>query len=147
MKKFKFNLESVLTVKEKNLEDERLALAKAMNYLNKQKEILDELNSELKKSEVALDNYLAQNEVNVIVFETYSNYIKNLNHKIVSQIENIRKATIELNKQQIKTKEAYIGVKTLEKLKEKQKESYNKEVMMEEFKLLDDIVNSKRIAI
>ena len=47
-------------------------------------------------------------------------------------------------KQQELTKEAYIKVKSLEKLKEKQKEQYDKEVLQEEFKLIDDIVNSKR---
>ena len=41
-------------------------------------------------------------------------------------------------------KEAYIKVKSLEKLKEKQKEQYDKEVLAQEFKLIDDIVNSKR---
>ena len=48
-------------------------------------------------------------------------------------------------KQQAITKDAYIKVKSLEKLKEKQKEQYDKEVLREEFKLIDDIVNSKRV--
>lgn len=147
MKKFKFSLESVLMVKEKNLEDERLALAKAMNYLNEQKEILAKLNNELTKTEAALENYSIEEQMNVVVYESYLNYINKLNKKIVQQMDNIKKAVLEVNKQQIKTKEAYIGVKTLEKLKEKQKESYNREAMMEEFKLIDDIVNSRRIAI
>ena len=134
-------------VKEKNLEDERLALAKAMNYLNEQKKILAKLNNELTKTEAALENYSIEEQMNIVVYESYLNYINKLNKKIVQQMDNIKKAALEVNKQQIKTKEAYIGVKTLEKLKEKQKESYNREVMMEEFKLIDDIVNSRRIAI
>ena len=44
-----------------------------------------------------------------------------------------------------KTKEVYIQVQSLEKLKEKQKEQYDKEVLQEEFKTIDDIVNSRRI--
>ena len=47
--------------------------------------------------------------------------------------------------QQQIAKEAYIKVKSLENLKEKQKEQYNKELLQEEIKQIDDIVNSKRI--
>ena len=56
----------------------------------------------------------------------------------------IEKTKFDLKIQQEKTKEAYIKVKSLEKLKEKQKEQHNKEVLQEEFKMIDDIVNSRR---
>ena len=48
-----------------------------------------------------------------------------------------------LNQQQ-KEKQAYIKVKSLENLKEKQKEQYEKELLKEEYKMVDDIVNSRR---
>ena len=57
----------------------------------------------------------------------------------------IEKTKFDLKMQQEKTKDAYIKVKSLEKLKEKQKEQYDKEVLQEEFKMMDDIVNSRRI--
>ena len=56
----------------------------------------------------------------------------------------IEKTKLDLLRQQAITKQAYIQVKSLEKLKEKQKAQYDKEVQLEEFKLIDDLVNSKR---
>ena len=56
----------------------------------------------------------------------------------------IEKTKVIFSKQQQIVKQAYIKVKSLEKLKEKRKEEYNKEVLQEEFKLIDDIVNSRR---
>ena len=56
----------------------------------------------------------------------------------------IEKTKADMVIQQEITKQAYINVKSLEKLKEKQKTQYEKEFMQEEFKIMDDIVNSRR---
>ena len=56
----------------------------------------------------------------------------------------MEKTKLELEHQQEIAKEAYIQVKSLENLKEKQKQQYNQELLQEEFKMVDDIVNSRR---
>ena len=43
MRRFKFTLQSVLNIKEKKLEDERIKLSKIMNELRAQKEFLETL--------------------------------------------------------------------------------------------------------
>ena len=84
-------------------------------------------------------------EFNPLIITNYHSFLEQLSQKMLAQEKVIQRTQIELNKQQEITKQAYIQVKTLEKLKEKQKEQYNKEFLQEEFKLIDDIVNSRRI--
>ena len=64
----------------------------------------------------------------------------------MSQEKIIEKTKLDLYKQQENAKKAYIQLKSVEKLKEKQKAKYDFEVLQEEFKVIDDIVNSKRIS-
>ena len=144
MRRFRFTLESVLTVRKKTLEDARIALANITNVFNKQNEILREM-------EIALENIRNDSEKQLLA-QTFNPYIvSNYNafsNKIVQDITTqkliIEKTKLDLLRQQAITKQAYIQVKSLEKLKEKQKAQYDKEVQLEEFKLIDDLVNSKR---
>ena len=145
MRRFKFSLESVLIVREKTLEDERIKLALILNELNKQKEILNKISQEFKQVQENSGKYLDAIEFNPLIITNYHSFLEQLSQKMLAQEKVIQRTQIELNKQQEITKQAYIQVKTLEKLKEKQKEQYNKEFLQEEFKLIDDIVNSRRI--
>ena len=101
--------------------------------------------------ELALENirndsekYLFSETFNPFVISNYSSFSNKIIQDIATQKMIIEKTKFDLKIQQEKTKEAYIKVKSLEKLKEKQKEQYNKEVLQEEFKMIDDIVNSRR---
>lgn len=144
MKRFKFNLESVLVVRQKTLDDERKKLAQILEVLNKQKESLNRLISELNCLTKEADEHLLSNTYDVNLIANYSSFIDKTKKSIKAQEELISKKNLELEKQKEETKKAYINVKTLEKLKEKQLEQYKKEVLEEEFKIIDDIVSSKK---
>ena len=85
-------------------------------------------------------------EINVSLMMNYDVYSKKLLGEIASQKEVLKQMASKLFRQQNKVKAAYIATKTLEKLKEKQKEAYDKECLEEEFKLIDDIISSRRIS-
>ena len=144
MRRFRFSLESVLTVREKTLKDAQKELASITGVYNKQKDILEEMVFELKRLEKESEKYLEDINFNPGIIANYNSFAYKLSHDIKFQEEIIEKTKQDVLKQQEITKKAYIEVKTLENLKEKQKDNYNKEYQLEEFKQIDDIVNSRR---
>ena len=58
MRRFKFTLESVLTVRTKALEDARIQLAAITNVFNKQQEILQEMIMALENIKKESEQYL-----------------------------------------------------------------------------------------
>lgn len=147
MRRFSFTLESVLTVKQKKLEDERIKLSKIMNELRAQKELLEKTIFEFEQNKRQADDYILKNNFHIEIITNFKLYGEKLAHKIKNQKELIKKKELELKVQQKATNQAYIDVKTLEKLKEKQKEKYDKELLQEEFKMIDDIVSSRHLRI
>lgn len=145
MRRFKFTLESVLTVRKKALEDARIALANITNVFNQQNEILKQMQTALENIRNDSEKHIFSETFNPFILSNYSSFSNKIVQDITAQKLIIEKTKLDLLKQQALTKQAYIQVKSLEKLKEKQKMQYDKEVLQEEFKLIDDIVNSKRI--
>lgn len=145
MRRFKFTLESVLTVRKKALEDARIALANITNVYNQQNEILKQMQTALENIRNDSEKHIFSETFNPFILSNYSSFSNKIVQDITAQKLIIEKTKLDLLKQQALTKQAYIQVKSLEKLKEKQKMQYDKEVLQEEFKLIDDIVNSKRI--
>lgn len=146
MRKFKFSLESVLMVRQKTLENERIRLASIMDVYNKQNDVLNEMNLKLTELNNETEKLLQQGIINPQLIANYNSFSQKLVHDITTQNEIIKKTKIDLDRQQEKTKKAYIDVKTLENLREKQKERYNQEFALEEIKILDDIVSSRKRA-
>jgi len=144
LRRFKFTLESVLTIRKKTLEDARIKLASITNIFNKQNEVLKEMELALENIRNDSEKYLFSETFNPFVISNYSSFSNKIIQDIATQKMIIEKTKFDLKMQQEKTKDAYIKVKSLEKLKEKQKEQYDKEVLQEEFKMMDDIVNSRR---
>ncbi len=144
MKKFKFTLESVLIIRKHALEDERIKLASITDIYNKQLDVLNQMNNALLQIKNESERYLKETfDANIVA--NYAAYSNKIAQDIKTQEKIIEKTKHELNIQQQIVKDAYIKVKSLENLKEKQKENYNKELLQEEIKQIDDIVNSKRI--
>ena len=144
MKRFKFSLASVLVVREKKLVDEQTKLASVLKIYNKQKDDLSQTIALLDEIKTESESYLLEGDTNPTVISNYSSYIRKVQNDIKLQNEIIAKTREVLNNQQNIVKEAYIKVKSLENLREKQKEQYLKELQLEEIKEIDDIVNSRR---
>ena len=118
-----------------------------MNIYNRQKDVLDEMNFELIRIKNECENYLQQINFNSEVIANYNAFAYKLAQDIKTQEKIIEETEKELKKLQEAARLLYIKVKSLENLKQKQIEQYNKELLQEEFKEIDDIVNSKRKAV
>lgn len=137
----------MLVVKYKILEDERIKLARILNTYNKQKEVLQDIISRFEILQQKADEYASSSHFNIEMITSFRSYSFKLASDIKNQKEIIKKTSQELTKQQNAANKAYMEVKTLEKLKEKQKEKYDKEFLNEEFKTLDDISASRQLKI
>ncbi len=144
MRRFKFRLQSVLNIKEKKLEDERLKLGEIISTLEAQKDVLLELNDKKETLKNQLNETLENSILDIQFVLGYKNYIERLEQDIKTQFEIIKKTQIELEEQQIQVSEAYKEVKILEKLKEKQYKNFLFEYEQNQIKELDDITSSRQ---
>jgi len=146
LRRFKFSLESVLTIRQKALDDAQIQLASITSVYNTQNDVLQEMMFDLKAIENEASSYIEGEDFNPDIISNYGAYLNKLSQDIETQKQIIERTRQDLLIQQEFTKQAYIKVKSLENLKQKQKEDYQKELLLEEFKEIDDIVNSRRSA-
>lgn len=144
MRRFTFRLQSVLNIKEKKLEDERLKLGEIISTLEAQKDVLLELSDKKENLKKQLNATLENSILDIQFVVGYKNYLERLEQDIKTQFEIIKKTQIELEEQQIQVNEAYKEVKVLEKLKEKQYKNFLFEYEQNQIKELDDITNSRQ---
>ena len=144
MRRFSFRLQSILNIKEKKLEDERLKLGEIISTLEAQKDVLLELNDKKETLKNQLNSTLENSILDIQFVVNYKNYLERLEQDIKTQFEIIKKTQIELEEQQIQVSEAYKEVKVLEKLKEKQYKNFLFEYEQNQIKELDDITSSRQ---
>jgi len=131
-------------VRSKTLKDEQTKLASILNVFNKQIEKIQEMTAQLSALKEESERYLQGNNFDPLTISNYAMYVKKFQEDIELQKAVNKKTKEVLDAQQLIVKKAYIGVKSLENLKDKQKEQYLKEIQMEEIKEIDDIINSRR---
>ena len=125
MKKFKFSLEKVLSLREFEENQAQIELAKAIS-------VVTELNNKLK----FIANERVKNN------DARSNYIEGLDYQKEILLEELAQAELILEEKRQIMIEAMKKRKALEKLKEKQLQEYKKEILKEEEKVLDEIKNN-----
>ena len=138
MKKFKFSLEKVLSLREFEEKQAQIELGKAQSVVNDINEQLKFIASERVKS-----NESRSKSSDLTFLMSIENYINGLDYKKELLIQELAKAQIILEEKRAIVIEAIKKRKSLEKLKEKQFESYKKEYNKEEEKILDEISSTK----
>lgn len=143
MKKFKFRMQTILEIREKKLDDERLKLAEIQNILNSQLDILNEM--QFKRQEIVgkIDALQAQPEMNIPEIVALRNYLERVQSDIQTQLELIKRTQIRIDEQKIEVENAYKDLKSLENLKEKQEKEHYRNILMMEAKEIDDIAISR----
>ena len=144
MRRFSFRLQSILNIKEKKLEDERLKLANIISTLESQKDVFLELNEKKDSYSKELNCAIENSILDIQNVVSYKNYINMLEQDIKTQFEIIKKTQTELEEQQIQVNKAYKEVKILEKLKEKQYKNFLFEYEQNQIKEIDDITSSRQ---
>ena len=140
MKKFKFQLETLLKVTRRKKDDAEMQFAEVSRRLDEHRKHLQTLLQELQEGQ---NEYAAMTgegkTVNVGVIMTYNNFFNWKRAQIEKQQQLILK-TMQERQQKLKVlMEIMTYLKSIEQLKEKRLREYNEELLFEEQKMLDEI--------
>jgi len=138
MKKFIFNLQRILTLKEKKEE----LLKQELNRLFFKKKQHEHVKAHFEKT--LETEYQKRREIKSIKAEEHElleNYHFSIRNNIYNQTLMINEYELKIEAKRKELLENRREIKTLEKLKEKQKEQYAYDLMQEERKTMDEVAN------
>lgn len=140
MKKFKFQLETLLRVTKRKKDDAEMKFAEASRYLEECRAKLQELLRELKEIQEEFAALTSEGKTitigRIMVYNQFFNWKRT---QIEQQQQVILKATQDKQQKLKALMKIMTYLKSIEQLKEKRLEEYNAEVLFEEQKTLDEI--------
>lgn len=140
MKKFKFQLETLLKVTKRKKDDAELKFAEASRYLEQCQAKLQVLLRELQEcQEEFADKTSEGKKITIGVIMMYNNFFNWKREQIEQQQQVILKATQDKQQKLKDLMKIMTYLKSIEQLKEKRLREYNAQVLAEEQKLLDEI--------
>ena len=148
MKKFKFQMEKLLSYKDQVLDSELMNMAVLNNLMDEAVDKHDSLEEEKQKNEEEFQEKI-KGSANPALFRIYRTYNKHIDENIEVCEEEIDRLNVEIEEQVEVIKGLKIETKSLETLKENKYEEYVKEgikkneIAMDEFAARKLIVNKK----
>lgn len=144
MKKFSFSLQKILEIKEQVLDNLKIEMGNLNRDLDTAEQQIRKLKAEFKQLNEELNGKCAVS-VSVGEMTYYKMYMNNVLKQTEKKEEekNIILKKIEAKRHEIVN--ANMEISSLEKLKEKELEKYNKEVMKREEIFIEEFVSNKTI--
>ena len=124
-------MQTVLNMRENELEARQMELAKILSALNSQKEKLQSIIQAQEENKANLEALNTAEELDIIQVQMHQGYVIKLNNDAI------------LKYKQKEVLEAHKKVEVLKKLKEKQEKEYYKEFLQAEAKEIDDITSAR----
>ncbi len=143
MKRFRFRLQVVLDMRENELEQKQMEMARIVAALNLQQEKLRTIIEAQEKNSRELDELYNSNELDIIQIEGHKAFSLRLSADEKNQQRIIDNTKAILRRKQEDVLEAHKKVETLKKLKEKQEKQFYKEFLQAEIKEIDDITTAR----
>ena len=143
LKKFEFRMQVVLNMREKELEERQMEMAKILATLNAQKEKLQSICNAQIENTKELEALCTSSSLEVNQIESHRMYGLKLiadgknQERIIANTESI----LKIKQQEVM--EAHKKVEVLKKLKEKQEKEYYQEFLRAEVKEIDDITSAR----
>ena len=140
MKKFKFQLETLLKVTRRKKDDAELKFAEVSRRLEEYKRVLQALLQDMKRGQNEYAELTSEGKkVTIGVIMTYNSFFNWKKQQIDNQQKLILKTTEERQRKLKALMDLMTYLKSIEQLKEKRLREYNEEVLFEEQKMLDEI--------
>lgn len=143
LKKFKFRLQVVLDMREKELEQKQMEMAKIVSALNAQQEKLRAILAHQVKNNEELEMLFNSQDLDLVQIEGHRGFSIKLVGDAKNQERIIQNTNNLLKIKQKEVLEAHKKVEVLKKLKEKQEKEYYKEFLQAETKEIDDITSAR----
>lgn len=143
MKKFKFRMQVVLDMREKELEERQMEMAKILTALNAQREKLQSILSAQENNKNNLEILNTSDNLDIPQIQSHRDYGVRLSAEARNQERIILNTEAILKRKQQEVLQAHQKVEVLKKLKEKQEKEYYKEFLQAEVKEIDDITSAR----
>ena len=140
MKKFKFQLETLLKVTRRKKDDAEMKFAEVSRRLEEHRAHLQDLLRELQEGQAEYaERTSAGKTINVDVIVTYNNFF-NWKREQIEQQQQLILRTMQERQQKLKIlTDLMTYLKSIEQLKEKRLREYNEAALAEEQKFLDEL--------
>ena len=143
MKRFRFRLQVVLDMREQELEQRQMEMAKIVAVLNQQEAKLKEIYDIQDRNSKELEDLYNSDNLDLVQIEGHKAFGIRLTVDIKNQQRIIDNTRAILKRKQEEVLEAHKKVETLKKLKEKQEKEFYKEFYLAEIKEVDDITSAR----
>ena len=144
MKKFRFSLETVLDYKQEVLSALQTEHATILARVHAQEDLLEELENYYRE----LDAEFTQRKlegITILDAMQYEQYLRAAERQIEEAAEILERLRAEAEAKRLEVVEAKKDTSSIEKLREKKLDSYNKAVQKSEENLIDEFVMTKRV--
>ncbi len=142
MKKFFFTLDTVLSYKEQVLDSLKGEHARILAKVRECERAIEEL-EELHKNCTIEFRKNQMNGIKISEIHTYENYLESLGLKILQKKETLARLKIQEEAKRNEVVEAKKETSSIDKLKERKREEYNKAVQKEEEQSIEEFVTTK----
>lgn len=146
MKKFQYNLQSVLEYKQQVLDDLKEQYALRMKFVEEKKLEIENLRKKAHALTVEFDEIKRQGAA-IEKFLMYSSMIDNIDKQVEVEKETLKILQANADKKKEEVITANIDVNKFEKLKEKKQEIYNAQVQKDQEAFIDEFVNNQQNSI
>ena len=141
MKKFKFSLDSVLSYKQQVLDALKGEHAEILAQVHAQEDVLEAVWQEYRDCNQEYSQRKAEG-MTITDALVYQNGLRVLERNIQQETDKLEELRRKEEKKRQEVVNAKIDTSSIEKLKEHKLEDYNKAVMKDEEKLIDEFVSS-----
>jgi len=136
-------MQVVLDMREKELEERQMEMAKILSALNAQKDKLQAIFNAQEENKARLERMSTSEELDIVQVQMHQNYAVKLTTDGINQERIIANTENILKMKQKEVLEAHQKVEVLKKLKEKQEKEYYKEFLQAEAKEIDDLTSAR----
>lgn len=138
MKKFRFRLDTLLKVRQRQKEQAELEYAAAANRLISAESLLEQIKQQLSDS-MASFQISRDKLISIELLKTYHSYFDKIRKDIVEQKEQVRQKKLERQEKLTLLHAAMNKLKIIENLRTKRFEEFRTELLREEQQQLDEL--------
>lgn len=144
MKKFRFSLETVLEYKEQVLDSLQAEHGAILAQIRQQEEYIERLEADYRSLSSEF-NYRKAEGISILDAMKYEQYLRAMERQIEEAYERLGLLQKQEEEKRMEVVEAKKDTSSIEKLREKKLDAYNKAVQKSEEALIDEFVTTKRV--
>ena len=144
MKKFRFSLETVLDYKQEVLSALQAEHAAILARVHAQEDLLEELENYYRELDVEFTERKLEG-ITILDAMQYEQYLRATERQIEEAVEILERLRAEAEAKRLEVVEAKKDTSSIEKLREKKLDSYNKAVQKSEELIIEEFVTTTRV--